>query len=61
MPCRVPPKCRTPTCLVHLKGVSKAHEPIGTAMWGVPEGSLTQFRREGAVGEITMGPVSEYP
>jgi len=27
MPCRVPPKC-DPICLVHLKGVSKAHRHV---------------------------------
>ena len=33
MPCRVPPKCEA-TCLVHLNGVSKAHDQA-TAMCGV--------------------------
>src|SRR6476661_2754512 len=32
MPCRVPPKCDA-TCLVHLNGVSKAHDHA-TAMCG---------------------------
>src|SRR6266404_8387826 len=31
-PCRVPPKCDA-TCLVHLNGVSKAHDHA-TDIWG---------------------------